>query len=753
MQDPFFGEETAARPGGDANPVDSLTEYLRGLRRRWKLIAILALAGSIAGVLHYVVTPPIYRAEATIQIERRSANSLLTSQFPWLDHYFNLEFYPTQYRLLQSRGLAEEVARDLRLAEDAKFRPAAAARDGATPSAGEDRAVLGKIADRLRNRLSVEPIRDTQLVKITYQSDEPEEAARLANAFAQAFIEFGVRSRSATMTEATDMLADEIAKMRDEVREREVRLADLRGDQGLPLAGEDDLSVQRLQKLNEDLMLAKRQKIDKLAHYQELVALGSATVSGLDGDPAIAQLRSEQLRLERDYQTQLQTLKPQHPDMLALADKISRGREHLDQALGDSAGRVRRQAYAEYQSSLREESAIDAELERLRDQISGDSSGAAEVANLQIELSVRRELLNDLVQRQSETAFATRLQTDKSSNVRIVDEALVPGSPTEPSLATDLAAGLGGGLLLGFGFGLLLQFLDRTIKTPDELERLLGLPVLTVIPDVSEEFRNSYGYAYPSARRRDARARRSVERKAGDEKVEIELLPHHRPRLAVSEAYRALRTALLLSSADELKLIAVTSVLSSEGKTATASNLAIVFAQLGRKVLLIDGDLRKPRLHQVFGKLSNRTGLVTYLTTGSDEGIYRKTAVGGLYLVPSGPIPPNPSELLASDRMRELLVRLRGSFDFVVVDTPPTLAVTDPTLIGSLADGVLLCIRSGRVERQDAIRAVDRLRLADVRILGAVLNAHRASGGGGYRYYYEAYGEEEERSAEAGSAA
>jgi len=752
MQDPFFGDETAAvRPGGEANPVDSLAEYLRGLRRRWKLVAVLTLVGLAAGVLHYAVTPPVYQAQATLQIERRSANSLLTSQFPWLDHYFNLEFYPTQYRLLQSRGLAEEVARDLRLAEEPRFRPAAAARGDGAPSAGEDRAVLGKIADRLRARLSVNPIRDTQLVEITYRSDDPEEAARLANAFAEAFIEFGVRSRSATMTEATDMLADEIAKMREEVREREARMVDLRGDQGLPITGEDDLSVQRLQKLNEDLMAAKREKIDRLARYQQLAALGSAATSDL-GDPAVAQLRSDQLGFEREYQTKLQTLKPGHPDMQALAEQIERGREHLDQALAEAAGRVRRQAYAEYQSALREEAAIEAELGRLRNQMTGNASGAAEVANIQVELSVRRELLNDLVQRQSETAFATRLQTDKSSNVRVVDEALVPGAPTEPSLTTDLAAGLAGGLLLGVGFGLLLQFLDRTIKTPDEVERLLGLPVLTVIPDVSGDARGGYGYgyAYPS-RRREPGARRPVERKAADEKVVIELLPHLRPRLAVSEAYRALRTALLLSSADELKLVAVTSVLSSEGKTATASNLAVVLAQLGRKVLLIDGDLRRPRLHKVFG-VSNRTGMVSYLTTGSEEGAYHKTPVTGLYLMPSGPIPPNPSELLASDRMRELLVRLRGSFDFVVVDTPPALAVTDPTLIGSLADGVLLCIRSGRVDRQDAVRAVDRMRLADVRVLGAVLNAHRASGGGNYRYYYEAYGEEEP-SAEAGSAA
>jgi capsular exopolysaccharide synthesis family protein len=307
-----------------------------------------------------------------------------------------------------------------------------------------------------------------------------------------------------------------------------------------------------------------------------------------------------------------------------------------------------------------------------------------------------------------------------------------------------------------------LQFLDRSIKNADELERILGVPVLAVIPDVSEEGRGTdYGYQYAytyggdegRSRSRAASPKRWLEKKAPAEKMAIELLPHTRPRLAVSEAYRALRTALLLSSAEELKVLAVTSVESSEGKTATATNLAVVLAQLGRRVVLIDGDLRKPRLHKVFG-VSNRTGLVSYLTTGSEDGVYHRTEVGGLFLLPSGPIPPNPSELLASERMRELMARLRESFDYVVIDTPPTLAVTDATIAGTLADGVVLCVRSGRVDRREAVRALDRLTLSDIKVLGAVLNAHAAGGaGGGYRYYRAYMQSEQDEQAEAGSAA
>jgi capsular exopolysaccharide synthesis family protein len=473
-------------------------------------------------------------------------------------------------------------------------------------------------------------------------------------------------------------------------------------------------------------------------------------------------MRREQLRLEREYQTKSQTYKSDWPGMVELAESIERGQRYLDQQLQEEADKVRRGANAEYQAALREEQALAAEIRGQRAQMSSENAQAVEFNNLQMDLSARRELLDELVKRQSETAFATQLQTDKSSNVRIVDEALVPSSPTHPSLRKDLGAGLAAGLLLGVGFGLLLQFLDRSIKNADELERILGVPVLAVIPDVSEEGRGTdYGYQYAytyggdegGSRSRAASPKRWLEKKAPAEKMAIELLPHTRPRLAVSEAYRALRTALLLSSAEELKVLAVTSVESSEGKTATATNLAVVLAQLGRRVVLIDGDLRKPRLHKVFG-VSNRTGLVSYLTTGSEDGVYHRTEVGGLFLLPSGPIPPNPSELLASERMRELMARLRESFDYVVIDTPPTLAVTDATIAGTLADGVVLCVRSGRVDRREAVRALDRLTLSDIKVLGAVLNAHAAGGaGGGYRYYRAYMQSEQDEQAEAGSAA
>jgi capsular exopolysaccharide synthesis family protein len=379
------------------------------------------------------------------------------------------------------------------------------------------------------------------------------------------------------------------------------------------------------------------------------------------------------------------------------------------------------------------------------------------------------------MRKQSETDVAVRLQDTRQSNVRVIDKALIPGGPFRPSLRQDLSYGLLLGLLAGIAIAVLIEFTDRTIKSPEEVERRLGLPPLAVIHDVAEIGKAygyagyGYGYAYgePPADEKPVRSRptrtvpekRLARQKKKDAAAtaaalpsQIEMVPHERPRTLISEAYRSLRTALLLSSARELKTVAVTSAVAGEGKTATAVNLAIVLAQLGRQVLIVDCDLRKPRLHQVL-RISNRFGLVNHLTTtGEPEPIF-PTEVPNLWATPSGPIPPNPSELLASDRMRDWLRAMRARFDFVVLDTPPALAVTDATIVGRLVDGVVLTLRSGKVTREEARICRDRLLKTGIKILGAVLNRYRSLPAVGKRYkYYESYGAEESEP-KAGSAA
>lgn len=756
---PTLSDEPAPVSGELASPETELhlSDLLEKLQRHWKLIAlVVVLCLGASGVL-YFMTPKQYQATARVQIERRSLAPVSTGQNPWLESFLNMEFYPTQIQLLQSRGLAERVVIDLGLAGDPSFNPGGAALtrpsdDPADPEAA-DAAVLGRLAGRLRSGLQVQAVSNTQLVDLTYRSASPEFAARAANAFAQAFIDWGISTRTQTAGRASTFLVAQIDALKDEIQEKDSKLqAYSRQADIVSLDPASNVVIQRLQALNSDYIQAKATRIDKEARYREIQEAPRQSVADEYSSGTVNQLMQEQLKLERRYQTQLQTYKPEWPGMVELKAEIDEGRRNLNRTIAEQAENARKTAQAEYQTALRREAALTRELEHAKSELLDQSSAGVELTNLQVEIATSRDLLDKLLRQQSETEVAARLQTTRETNVRIVDRALVPGGPFRPSLRENLAMGLGLGLLLGIGAAFLIEYMDRTVKTPEEIERRLRLPNLAVIPDVGAAGRHGrgrgygYGYGYGVRKRKASRAGLPdlTERKDPDRGPDqIELVPHERPRLSVSEAYRSLRTALLLSSAHELGVVAVTSAGSGEGKTATSTNLAVVMAQLGRRVLLIDGDLRKPRLHEVFG-VSNRVGLVNVLAGGEDPSRVTLPAdIANLCILPSGPSPPNPSELLASDRMRQLLRRARSLFDFVIIDTPPVLAVTDATIIGSQTDGVVLCLRAGKVLREDARGCRDRLLMNDVKILGTVLNRHRDAGGPGRKYYYyEAYAAE-----------
>jgi polysaccharide biosynthesis transport protein len=375
------------------------------------------------------------------------------------------------------------------------------------------------------------------------------------------------------------------------------------------------------------------------------------------------------------------------------------------------------------------------------------NSAAVEYNNLKVEVSTRRTLLDELLKRQSETEVSARLQGTRDSNVVVVDRALVPRGPYRPSLQRNLSLGLVLGLGLGLGVAIFLEYLDRSLKTPDDVERILGLPLLAVIPDVSSGS-DGYGYArtyYGRGSKEHAGPPRRVYAEGYATPLpqgsKIELLPQSQPRLAVSEAYRSLRTALLLSTANGLKSVVVSSAIPGEGKTAISANLAVVLAQLGKQVLIVDADLRKPRLHVVFG-VPNRVGLVNYLTgTMKEDDIILPTQVPNLSFTPAGPMPPNASELLSSERMLDFVAKAYQRFDYVVLDSPPALPVTDATVLAAMADGLVLCIGAGMVLREDARACRQRFQLAEIRVLGVALNFYRERGGRyGKRYRsYEAY--------------
>ena len=758
---PTHGHVHAA-PAMDEATID-LTKYVTALRRRWALLVLGCLVAGAYAVIHYSLSEKLYQATTTIQIERKRLSLLALGQAGWLEDWWNLEYYPTQYRLLRSRGMAERVVLNLRLHEDPSFNPRAAmVREGGAPEL-DSSAQLAGLAGRVRSGLTVEPIKETQLVELSYVSTSPELAARIANGYAEVFIEWGIENRTSTVGRASSFLSAQIETLRQEIEERQKQLNAYAssGDFSLDPAGE--ALIERRQTLTAQYNQVVAERISLEAAYREVLNQPKSSAVDTPSGSQVTQLKGEIFELESEYRSKLETYTPEWPEMVALQESIQEKKKQLSLVVDQAYEEARNRAYAAFQKAQREEQSLEQELQRIAADARLQNAAALEYTNQSTYIETRKELLGELVKRQSETEVASRVQTSQESNVRIVDRAVVPGRPFRPSLRSDLTRALILGLMLGVGVVLLLEYLDRTVKTPEELESLLRQPTLAVIPDIDDQggsggfrlrygrsaynyqYGYGYGYGYSTKNPKDAK-------KANADDDQIELLPHHSPRLAVSEAYRSLRTALLLSSAQQLRVVALTSAEPGEGKTATTTNLGVVLAQLSRRVLIIDGDLRRPRLHKIF-RVSNRSGLVNYLTSNVElESMVIDTKVPNLFVMPSGPIPPNPSELLASDRMRELLGALRERFDFVLIDTPPVLPVADAVILGTLADGVILCARAGVLLREDAKFTRERLSYSDMRIVGTVLNRYRR-GGRSYNRKYRYYGVYEDPSAQANSSA
>ena len=738
-----------ALPPTQGDDLQDLTKYLGALRRGWPLIFAFCLVAAGFAFVRYWLTPKEYRTTATIQIERKRLSLIALGQAGWLEDWWNMEYYPTQYRLLRSRGMAERVIQTLRLHEDPSFTGRPASLLGGDPDAeittAQDKTELAALAGKLMSGLGVFPIKDTQLVELTYTSQNPQLAARVANGYAQAFIEWGIQTRTETVRGASTFLADQITSLREEIEDLQRELNAYTVDSDIVLDPEGETLLARRKTLEEKYNRVVADRITREAAYRDLLNQGAETAANPLSGGAVGALRGEIEQLEAEYERKLETFEPTWPAMVELEGQIRDKKDRLRRLVRSTVEEARDQAYSDFQRARREEDVLEAELRTLAEEARKLNSSALEYQGRAANLQTRKDLLSDLLKRQSETDVASRIQTSQESNVRIVDEAIVPGSPFRPSLRNNLVQSLLLGFMLGAGTILLIEFFDRTVKKPEELEALTGLPTLAVIPDLDAprgggrtyKYGRSYGYGYgneePARRPLSSllpglgRGKNDGDDEEGDEINRIELLPHHRPRLAACETYRSLRTALLLSSAEEVRTVAVTSAEPSEGKTATTVNLAVVLAQLGRRVLVVDGDLRRPRIHTVF-QASNRVGLVNCLTAHLDlDSAVQETEVPNLYTVTAGPIPPNPSELLASDRMRELLRAALESFDFVLIDTPPALPVADAVILGLLADGVVICARAGSLQRDDARACRERLNHGDLRIFGTVLNRYRAA--------------------------
>lgn len=713
-RDPFArGDVVVATPGGvPAFPGGALTgseqiltiSHLWQTIQRWRWVilgtAVMGLAIAIVGSL---LTRPMYRANVTLEVNREPTQIIQVGNVQ--PATINDDAYiQTQIGLLRSHSLAERVARQLNLANDPKVV------DQSKPLAARQNTATGVVA----SEFMAEPVRLSRLVTLSYNSPDPQIAARVANGYADNFISSNLERRFETTAYARDFLQHRIAAVKGKLEDSERQLVQYARQQGivdLPSGGAGQganaggggsLDTESLIALNNALSQAQVERIAAEQRLRESKTANSSAAAVTN--PAVQGLRVDLAKLEGQYQENLNVFKPDFPAMVRLREQIGSLRKTITRESSGLSGSVSGTYQADYRAALAREHQLQGRVAQLKSSALDLRERSIRYNILQREVDTNRTLYDGLLQRFKEVGVAGGVGENLIS---IVDRAEPPASPYSPRLLLNMLAGLFLGLLLGVGYAFGREFVDDKIETPDDLEQKLGLRALGVIP------------------------------KFGKNDRFVKLISE--PRSPVFEAYQSAITALRFSTSDGTpKTLLVTSSRPSEGKSSTSLALAQAFARSGQRVVLIDADMRMP----TFVPTDPHAIGLSNLLTGERDIVrtIHSANLPNLYFLSSGPTPPNPPELLSSNRFAEVLDELSEMFDQIVIDGPPVLGLADAPLLASSVKGVVMVFESGGVRRQVARTALGRLRAAHANLIGAMLtkfNDKRVGQGYGYGYGYE----------------
>jgi succinoglycan biosynthesis transport protein ExoP len=748
--------------------IDLMNYWRIIVRRKWIAISFASAVILFTGISVYLATP-LYRSSVTLLVEDDASKVLSVDEAFGSGTRFMQDYrnFNTQLRLIRSKSLAERVAKKINMIA----RPGSGAEMKARPSliSGIKYIVTLKwisakknpddkisappvqsnpysgLARAIRASISVSPVRDTKLVEVSYVSPNPALATEIINTLAEEFINFSVEQRFSTTQLATDFYTEQINRLQEEItaRERELQRYGQEKDIGF-LSDTDSAAVNTFARLSDAYNEAMLERINAEAELRELRDLEGGSLPQLISDPTIQQLKAQYVTLRADYDEKSRRMGPEHPEMLQIKARLDTLKNEIDKAADAAEAKVR--------AARQKESTIKSQMDRQKSDVAKMKNNAILYNSIKSEVDSKRTLLGTLLEKRSQTQISAQLKGLEASNISIVDRAEVPRRPFSPNKTGNLLMALIFGLFGGVGLCFLFDFLDDTVKGPEDVEKLAGLPSLGVVPYLPPEgMKKSKRYGFYLKYRYSYRTENPEKEHTLPEVKEVELINHLYPHFPISEDYRTVRTSILLSQAEKPpKTIMFTSAMTQEGKTATVVNMAISFAQLQERVLVVETDLRKPRLHRLF-KVRNLSGLTAYLTGKvSIKDIIQKTFIDNIWLIPCGPVPPNPVELLNSSKMKNMLEEVGQVFDIVLLDSPPMLAVIDPVIISSITDSVVLVLRGGKTRRKPFLAAVEELRKARTNILGVVFNAADLSKEGSYytKYYhyhkYGLYGEDRE---------
>ncbi|MFQ5766567.1 MAG: GumC family protein [Acidobacteriota bacterium] len=713
-----------------------LLHYWHILRKhRWVLLSTMAVLVTVVTIGSFLMTPT-YRATTIIQIERQNPNIADINDFFTRDStgLAYTDFYRTQYRLIRSREVLQRVIQGLDLPQEpvlaAELRPGFLSRlknwsvellgGGKKGFAADEMEPWIRLVEK---HLSVDSVRNTHLVEISFVSIDADLAARVANAVADEYIYFNSEVKSRATGIAGSKLDVEIKKLTRSIEAEEQQLRVLGEERSIvDLGNKKSLALTSLEEVTHSLTEARILRARRQASYEAIKKADPSSLDAVIQSISMRDLKARLTDLEREYAEKGELFKPGYPEMVALNNQIQVVREQLKA----EQDRLRNQSVAAaetaYQTARREEQRLKTLEQGQKEKVHQLEKSLAQYETLKESLDARRTMRAGLIKRRDETGVLNRMDDTLSGNIWQVEKAKVPMEPFRPDKKLNIFLALLLGSSLGVGLVFFFEYLDNSIKDAEELERETGLPALGIIPGL----------------RRRAGGK-VVRLDAGGRSADVDCVTHEAPRSNVAEAYRDLRTTLLLSTPDgPPRLLMVTSSQPREGKTVTSLNIAISLTQLGKRVLLLDADLRKPGLHKALG-MSRKEGLSSFLAGNAAwKELVVPTRIPSLSLLSAGPISPNPAELLASQILAGLLAELREgkSFDHVVVDTPPLLAVADALIVSGFMDGVLIVVQAGVTPRQTVNAGIEKLRAAKVRVLGAVLNNLDLSQHGYYAYRY-----------------
>lgn len=737
----YYGSD----PGGGEDG-GGLLEYWRILRRRKGTLVLVAFLGALAGVLVSLPQTPVYQARASIEIQDLNDSFLNLKQVnPVSDSGGNMSAITdiqTQIKVLQSETLTERVLDKLKITKPndlsadtsrvASWRKALNLPEEDVKSAREQ--AMGMAAKNLKVRAAGQ----TRIIEILCDSTDPKMAAAFANTLASEYIEQNIESRW-KMTERTGVwLTRQIDDMRVKLERSEDALQKYARDSGLMFTSDkSSVAEEKLLQLQESLSKAQSDRVEKQSRFEIASKAAPETLADVLNDTSL-----------REYQVKLTDLRRQRSDLITVytADQTKVKRVDaeigaLEAALQKEQQAIVRRIQNDYDEALNREKLLAADYGTQIKLVTDQSERSIQYNILKREVESNRQLYDAMLQKMKESSVASAL---RASNVRVVDGAKPPTMPYKPNTKINAALGLFSGLFLGASLVVMRHRANRALQEPGDASFYLNLPELGVIPSGDQERRNPLGYlsrkALPEKR----------EAANGNGSGRLEMVTWHRKPSVIAESFRAVLTSILFSGskANQQRLL-LTSAGPQEGKTTVICNLGIAMAEVNKRVLLIDADMRRPRLHDVF-QVPNERGLSDLLQTKNEvraelKGLVVETAVPGLFVLPCGPATSAAANLLHSGVLAEALAILDKEFDLILIDTPPMLQMPDARVVGRVVDGVILVVRAGHTTRDAALAARQRLHDDKTPVTGVILNDWNpkmsANGYYGYYngYYYKSY--------------